>query len=119
MMFAKPVVGCRSGGMPEVIEEAVTGLLAEPGDPVSLASAIGILLDDSERRRGLGQAGRERYLRLYTRDALVDRTLKFYREMLLRRAGQSNSQPASPHKHADHADHPDHRELVRTGSAQR
>jgi glycogen synthase len=44
MMFGKPVVGCRAGGMSEVIEEGVTGLLAEPGDVASLVSAIGALL---------------------------------------------------------------------------
>jgi glycogen synthase len=84
MMFGKAVVGCRAGGMSEVIVEDVTGLLAEPGDAASLASAIGVLLEDSTKRSKLGQAGRERYLRLYTRDALVERTLKFYRETLSR-----------------------------------
>jgi hypothetical protein len=113
MMFAKPVVGCRAGGMSEVIDEGVTGLLAESGDAASLASAIGVLLHDSAKRRELGQAGRERYLRLYTRDALVDRTLKFYRETLSRRAERSNAQPGSRLKQADH------RELISTGLPQR
>jgi glycosyltransferase involved in cell wall biosynthesis len=82
MMFGKPVVGCRAGGMSEVIEEHVTGLLAEPGDVPSLVATVGALLADAEKRKKLGQAGRERYLRLYTRESLVDRTLKFYRELL-------------------------------------
>jgi glycogen synthase len=88
MMFAKPVVGCRAGGMTEVIEEGVTGLLAEPGDVGSLVSAISTLLEDAAKRRELGRAGRERYLSLYTREALVERTLKFYRDTLTRRAAR-------------------------------
>jgi hypothetical protein len=91
MMFGKPVVGCRAGGMNEVIEEGITGLLAEPGDVSSLAVAIGTLLEDAETRAMLGRAGRERYLQLYTREALIERTLKFYRETLSRRMVQSNT----------------------------
>ena len=82
MMFGKAVVGCRAGGMPEVIEENVTGLLAEPGDPVSLEAALNALLQDDELRKAMGRAGRERYLAHYTREKLTERTLLFYREIL-------------------------------------
>jgi len=86
MMFGKPVVGCRSGGMIEVIEEGVTGLLAEPGDTVSLETAIDALLSDSSQREAFGRAGRERYLQHYTREKLTERTLGFYRRVLDRAA---------------------------------
>jgi glycosyltransferase involved in cell wall biosynthesis len=89
MMFAKPVVGCLAGGMSEVIEEGTTGLLAEPGDVASLVSTVGALLEDATKRREFGRAGRERYLRLYTGEALIERTLKFYRETLSRRSEAS------------------------------
>jgi glycogen synthase len=92
MMFAKPVVGCRAGGMNEVIEDGLTGLLAEPGDVPSLASAIGTLLADAEMRIKLGKAGRERYQQLYTREALINRTLKFYKETLSRRTQRADSE---------------------------
>ncbi len=101
MMFAKPVVGCRAGGMSEVIEEGVTGLLAEPGDAPSLVSVLGALLDDPVKRVAFGRAGRERYLQHYTRDALIDRTLRFYRETLSRRASRSN---AARHAQSEDAD---------------
>jgi glycogen(starch) synthase len=91
MMFGKPVVGCRAGGVTEVIEEGVTGLLAEPGDVPSLIAAISMLLEGAAKRRELGRAGRERYLRLYTREALVERTLKFYRETIARRIERSKA----------------------------
>jgi glycogen synthase len=92
MMFGKPVVACRAGGMNEVVEEGVTGLLAEPGDVPSLEVAIGTLLEDAETRVMLGRAGRERYLELYTREALIKRTLKFYRETLSRREQRSSTE---------------------------
>jgi glycogen(starch) synthase len=86
MMFGKPVVGCRSGGMTEVIEDGVTGLLAEPGDAVSLAAALDALLEDADKRREFGRAARDRYLRLYTRESLAERTLAFYRKTLERKS---------------------------------
>ncbi len=61
MMFARAAIGCHAGGMPEVIAEGETGLLAEPGDPVSLSACISRLLDDPALRARMGQAGRTRY----------------------------------------------------------
>jgi len=81
MMFGKPVIGCRAGGMIEVIDAEVTGLLAEPGDPASLEAALEELLSDAAKREAFGKAGRERYLQHYTREKLTDRTLEFYRQV--------------------------------------
>jgi glycogen synthase len=82
MMFGKPVVGCRIGGMREVIDEGVTGLLAAPGEAQSLRTAISTLLADPEKRAAMGQAGRARFIENYTRDKLAERTLELYREVL-------------------------------------
>ncbi|HKF73768.1 MAG TPA: glycosyltransferase [Stellaceae bacterium] len=61
MMFAKPVVCCRAGGMPEVVVEGETGLLAEPGDAASLERSLARLIEDPALREKLGDAGRCRY----------------------------------------------------------
>lgn len=61
MMFGKPVVCSRAGGMPEVVAEGETGLLAEPGDAGSLESCLARLIEDPVLRRKLGAAGRRRY----------------------------------------------------------
>ncbi len=61
MMFAKPVIGARAGGIPEVVADGECGLLAAPGDPVSLAACLERLIDDSDLRQRMGQAGRARY----------------------------------------------------------
>src|SRR5262249_4996186 len=60
MMFAKPIVCCRAGGMPEVVVEDETGLLAEPGDPASLERCLARLIEDPALRRRLGAAATRR-----------------------------------------------------------
>ena len=55
-----PTVGSRVGGVPEAIEEGVTGLLAEPGDAASLAGAVRAILGDEAYARALGERGRAR-----------------------------------------------------------
>ena len=57
MARKKAVVGCRAGAVPETVEHEVNGLLAVPGDPVSLADAIVRLLLDADERRRFGDAG--------------------------------------------------------------
>jgi glycogen synthase len=61
MMYAKPVVACRAGGMVEVAEEGRTALLAEPGDAASLEQCLERLIADPQLRTRLGQAGRQRF----------------------------------------------------------
>jgi glycosyltransferase involved in cell wall biosynthesis len=60
MEAAKPVVSTRVGGLPDLVEEGVTGLLVEPQDPQGLADAVSSLLADPERAAAMGRAGRER-----------------------------------------------------------
>ncbi len=54
------VIASRIGGLPELIEDGVSGLLVPPGDAASLAAAIARLATEPELRARLGQAGRER-----------------------------------------------------------
>ena len=51
-----PVVASRVGGVPEVVEHEVTGLLVEPGDVDGFVAAVIGLLGDPDRRRALGEA---------------------------------------------------------------
>jgi glycosyltransferase involved in cell wall biosynthesis len=54
------VVASHLSGIPELVEDGVTGLTVGPGDAAGLASAIGALLDDPGRRAALAAAGRRR-----------------------------------------------------------
>jgi glycogen(starch) synthase len=82
MRFAKPVLGCRVGGIPEVVEHGVTGYLAEPGDPHTLSKWLEVLIRDSEVRLTLGCAGRRRFETAFPRRVMVERTIDFYRDLL-------------------------------------
>jgi glycosyltransferase involved in cell wall biosynthesis len=55
-----PVIASRVGGLPEVVEDGVTGVLVPPGDSVALADAISSLLQDPQRCQAMGAAGRRR-----------------------------------------------------------
>ena len=57
---ARPVIGSRVGGIPDLVEEGVSGLLVEPGDTAALAEALVLLLGDRELARGLGLRAHER-----------------------------------------------------------
>lgn len=54
---ALPVVGSRIGGIPEVVEDGITGLLVEPGNIYQLKSALIKLIDEPETCRSMGKAG--------------------------------------------------------------
>lgn len=55
-----PVVAFRTGGLVDIIDERVTGALAEPFDPSSLAQSLKWVLENSQRRKELGAAARRR-----------------------------------------------------------
>jgi len=61
-----PAVASRVGGIPEVVEDGVTGQLVPPGDAGALAEAVARILGDPARARAMGQAGRERVLARFT-----------------------------------------------------
>jgi glycosyltransferase involved in cell wall biosynthesis len=81
MMFGKPVVASRAGGMPEVVEDGVNGVLVEPGDVESLQRALRGLLLDAGRRAELGAAGRRRWTERFRLDAVAELTHRRYREL--------------------------------------
>jgi glycosyltransferase involved in cell wall biosynthesis len=81
-----PVVASDAGGLPEVVENGVTGLVVPRGNSSALAQAIGSLLADPQRRRRMGQAGRERALRLFDWDRSAEQFEEIYREVASRMA---------------------------------
>lgn len=74
----KPVIVSRKGGLVEVVEENVTGLVVPANDPDALAEAMIKLILDSGLRSRLGKAGRERAERLYNWADNLDQMNSYY-----------------------------------------
>jgi L-malate glycosyltransferase len=83
MAAAKPIVGTRAGGIPEVIVEGETGFLVEPRDHQAMADAIVRLLEDEGLRRRMGDAGLARARAQFSAERMVKDTLKVYRRVAL------------------------------------
>jgi glycosyltransferase involved in cell wall biosynthesis len=81
MALSKATVASDTGGIPEVVSHGQTGLLVPPRDAGELASAITALLKDPARRERMGAAGLERVKRLFSADAMVEKTLGVYRNL--------------------------------------
>jgi glycosyltransferase involved in cell wall biosynthesis len=79
MSAGVPIVATRTGGIPEIVLDGETGILAEPDDPSDLARALLELADDPGKRQALGRAGRERWAQSFTLDRSVEATLEAYR----------------------------------------
>lgn len=82
MAAGAPVVGTRAGGMPESIEDGVTGLLCPVRDAPALAAAVLRLLGDPALGRRLAAAARARVVERFSTDAMVDGTLRAYRRLV-------------------------------------
>ena len=78
MCFACPSVSTRVGGIPEVIEDQVSGLLAPFGDATALAGAVEDLIQDPARRIALGRAAQKRAREKFSADAIVPRYEALY-----------------------------------------
>jgi glycosyltransferase involved in cell wall biosynthesis len=83
------VVATDVPGHQDVVDRDTTGLLVSPeaGAP-ALAAAIESLLDDPERRKRMGQAGRERVRREFTVQSMVEKTAEVYRAAAASRGGR-------------------------------
>ena len=77
-----PVVASRLGGLPEVVEDGVTGFLVTPGDPQELGDRLRQLLADPGLAHSMGRAGRRRVLQKLTWEACADRCLAAYLELV-------------------------------------
>jgi glycosyltransferase involved in cell wall biosynthesis len=82
MAAARPVVASRAGGMPELVAEGETGLLVEPDEPAALADALLTLLDDPQRRRAMGRAGRRRAVQRWSWQHAAERLGRVYARLM-------------------------------------
>lgn len=82
MAYGLAVVGTRVGGIPEAIEEKITGVLVPPAKPAELAAAVVALIRDEQRRERLGQAARRTVGSRFTLQNMVQQHELLYRTLI-------------------------------------
>lgn len=82
-----PVVASNVGGIPEVVNEGVNGLLVPPSSPEALAAAIIKLLKDVEFRTEMGKRCRDLAYKSFSIDAMVDKTEALYLDLIKAKRG--------------------------------
>ena len=79
MAMAKPVVGTRAGGVPEIVIDGQTGILVEPASSEEMARAILSLLADPEHARAMGVAGLKRVRDCFSLEKHIRQIEKIYK----------------------------------------
>jgi glycosyltransferase involved in cell wall biosynthesis len=82
MACARPIVATTAGGIPEIVEDGVTGLLAPPRDAHALAAAIVRALRDQPLRERMGRAGFDRVHARFTVERMVEQTAAVYQTLV-------------------------------------
>jgi glycosyltransferase involved in cell wall biosynthesis len=87
MAAGRAIVASSQGGVPELIENGVNGLLATPEDPESFIQQLRVLIGNRELRRRLGDAARRTVQQKFTDDCVARQSAEFYQGLVERSAG--------------------------------
>lgn len=87
-----PIVATKTGGIPEAVEDAITGILVPPKDPSALASTIYHLYNNRDLLIEMGEKGYQRVKRLFSVEIMVEKTLSLYNKLLK----ENGLEPLSP-----------------------
>jgi glycosyltransferase involved in cell wall biosynthesis len=82
MLAGKPVVATNGGGVPEIVEDGISGLLVRMDDAPALGAALLWLVDHPEEAEKIARAGRRRILDHFTIEQTVRKVQTIYDEML-------------------------------------
>ncbi len=77
MAVGKPVVAAASGGIVDLVDDGVTGLLVAPGDPADLSTALSTVVNDHETSEAMGREALDR-ARSFTASVVVGRIERLY-----------------------------------------
>jgi len=79
MSHGLPVIASRIGGLPELVDDGITGLLFEPGNAEELAKKMKAMWQDPERCREMGVEGRRKVERDFNKENYWNRLRAIYR----------------------------------------
>lgn len=99
MSLGKPVVATKSGGCSEMVDHGVTGMLVEPQAPAELAEAIKTVLADDQLAKRMGESGKARFDRMFSREQYVDRFQTLFEQLaalMTAKPIQGDGQPVLP-----------------------
>ncbi len=85
-----PVIASRIGALAELVEDGVTGLLFEPGDPVSLADAMRWALEHPAEMAAMGKAARAHYEANFTAERNYQQLLAIYEGAIAETKGRAS-----------------------------
>lgn len=94
MAHGKPVIATRIGGIPELVDDHVTGFLFEPGDADELCIHLECLMGDADRRAHMGAAGRIRAERDFSLEKHNAELMAVYQSLVHGRSFVDRSIPA-------------------------
>jgi len=87
MAAGKAVVATNVGGVPDIVQDGVTGLLVPPRSPADLAARVDELLGESDRAARMGAEGRQLQRAQFTISAMVSHLERIYDELLVTSRG--------------------------------
>jgi len=93
MACRRPIVATTTGGIPEIVEDGVNGVLVPPRDHAAMAGAILRMLKDADLRRRMGDAGLARVTERFTVDRMVEQTAEVYARVTARPSAGMSSRP--------------------------
>jgi glycosyltransferase involved in cell wall biosynthesis len=100
MSHGIPVIASKIGGLPEIVEDGVTGILSEPGNAEDLAAKMQMLWENPDLCRQMGRAGRQKVMREYTEDTYFQNLMAVYQTAIQR---SLNRAVVTPLVHIDNA----------------
>jgi glycosyltransferase involved in cell wall biosynthesis len=83
MAYGKPIIATRIGGLPEQIDDGVTGFLIEPGNSNQLMERLAVLMSDKELRKRMGKAARDKLEKEFSFDRHLSKLIQIYKDLLI------------------------------------
>ena len=81
MMMKKPVIGSNSGGIPEIVDDNINGLLVPPRNHQAFARAIIRLIENPELRKQLGEAARKKVIEKFSIQEYIKKMEELYKKL--------------------------------------